>query len=165
MNMTVLTAAISRSQLLSPRIGVTIAQRNPYAGGDAEIAGSRLKCAVRNAGRRLLAGELWKLIALVLLQLVVEFPVYSDQSLGWDCVEDPQGGCPCEIDISRLPMGLCSCSEWPVLPKLRTMGTAVLSASAASANPYAAIDRPGTCSPYERSGVDSETAAAVPAST
>jgi hypothetical protein len=28
-------------------------------------------------------GGLWKLIALVLLQLVVEFPVYSDQSLGW----------------------------------------------------------------------------------
>ena len=38
------------------------------------------------------------------------------------------------------------------------------SASAASANPYAAIDRPGTRSPYERSGVDSGTAAAGPAS-
>jgi hypothetical protein len=48
---------------------------------------------------------------------LVELPVYSDQSLGWDCVEDLQGGCcPCEVDLSRLHMGLCSCSEWPVLP-------------------------------------------------
>src|SRR5258708_38420698 len=55
--------------------------------------------------------------------LVVELPVYSDESLGWDGVEDPQGDCcPCEIDLSRLHTGLCSCSEWPVLPWLRTMG-------------------------------------------
>jgi len=33
-----------------------------------------------------------------LAQFVVELRVYSDQSLGWDCVEDLQGGCcPCEI--------------------------------------------------------------------
>src|SRR5258708_7113151 len=42
-------------------------------------------------------------------------------------------------------------------------GAAALSASAASAYPYAGIDRPETCSTYERSGVDSGTAAAGPA--
>jgi hypothetical protein len=47
--MIVLNAAISRSQFLSAIIGVTLAQNNPYAVGDAEIAGSHLKCAVRNA--------------------------------------------------------------------------------------------------------------------
>jgi hypothetical protein len=41
-------------------------------------------------------------------------------------------------------------------------GTAALSAGAASTYPYAAIDRPGTCSPYEGSGVDSRTAEAGP---
>ena len=29
---------------------------------------------------------------VVLRQLVVELRVYSDESLGWNCVEDPQGG-------------------------------------------------------------------------
>src|ERR1700739_516880 len=38
--------------------------------------------------------------------------------------------------------------------------TAALSASAASTYPYAAIDRPGTYSPYERSGLDSPTTVA-----
>src|SRR5882762_1223221 len=95
----------------------------------------------------------------------LELRVYSDQSLGWDCVEDPEGGCcPCEIDLSRLlwsyahPRNGRSCRS----PGHR--GTAALGASAASGYSYAAIDRPGTCSPYERSGVDSGTAAAGPAS-
>jgi hypothetical protein len=42
-----------------------------------------------------------------LTQLVVELLVYSDQSPGWNCVEGLQGGCPCEIEPSRLRMGLC----------------------------------------------------------
>jgi len=41
-------------------------------------------------------------------------------------------------------------------------GTAAHSAWAASTCPYAAIDRPGTCSRYEGSGVDSRTAEAGP---
>src|SRR6266481_559289 len=43
-------------------------------------------------------------------------------------------------------------------------GKSALGASATSAYPYAAIDRPETCSTYERSAVDSRTAEAGPAS-
>ena len=44
-------------------------------------------------------GDLSHLIALVSMQLCCGIAVYSDQSLGWDCVEHLQGGCcPCEID-------------------------------------------------------------------
>src|SRR5437868_10430917 len=89
-----------------------------------------------------------------ILQLTRELPVYSDMSLGsfcdgafkvvagyakstfhciWDCARTWNGG-SCR-----------SSGQWR---------TAALSAPAASANPYTAIDRPGTCSPYERSGVD-----------
>src|SRR5258708_1811695 len=50
-------------------------------------------------------------------QLVVELPVYPDQSPGWNYAEDPQGdSCPCEFNLSRWHTGLCSCSELPVLP-------------------------------------------------
>src|SRR5260370_13932088 len=74
------------------------------------------------------------------------------------------GCCPCEIDLSRLTYGVMLMLGMAGPAVAQDSGVGALSASAASAYPFAAIDRPGICSRYERSGVDSETAAAGPAS-
>jgi hypothetical protein len=56
-------------------------------------------------------------IVLVGTQLVVELPVYSNESFGCGHVEDlKRFVIPCEIDLSRLHTEFCSSSELPARP-------------------------------------------------
>lgn len=95
-----------------------------------------------------------------------ELPVYQTRV----SVESPQGiavhaqsNChACIWDHADARNG-CFCRSTSQSSSGR-WGTAALSALATSAYPYFAIDRRGTCSPYERFRVDSATAAAGPAS-
>jgi hypothetical protein len=51
------------------------------------------------------------------MQPVVDLRVYSDESPGWDYIEDlKEFALPCEIDLTRLHMALCSCPELPERP-------------------------------------------------
>ena len=87
-------------------------------------------------------------------------PSHLDGSLGGDCVEDAQGGC-CVHANSTLHACIRDYDRARIGPSRRSSGRgglAALSASAASAYPYGAINRPETYSTHERSGVDSATA-------
>lgn len=51
------------------------------------------------------------------LNFFVELPVYSDESLAGVCVEIlKEVAIHAESTFQACILGLCSCSEWPVLP-------------------------------------------------